>query len=133
MPNSSSELIFAKIRAKSRQNKSFCGDLGTLRDPFIWVNYFLGQWLFGSIKLFWVESRPEPQSSTSRTFSVSHWLSKRIFRPILVIISFEPSARQAIPGKEARAPITTFSHVCKSHLLLKKNLCFLQFVGFWNC
>jgi hypothetical protein len=51
----------------------------------------------------------------------------------LVIISFEPSARQAIPGKGARAPITTFSHVCKSHLLLKKNLCFLQFVGFWNC
>ena len=43
------------------------------------------------IKLFWVLNRPGPQSSTSRSFSASHWLSKRIFRPILVIISFEPS------------------------------------------
>ena len=42
----------------------------------------------------------------------------------LVIISFEPSARQAIPGKGARTPITTFSHVCKSHLLLKKTFAF---------
>ena len=41
--------------------------------------------------IFWVLNRPGPQSSTSRTFSASHWLSKRIFRPILVIISFEPS------------------------------------------
>ena len=78
-----------------------------------------------SFKLSWVLNRPGPQSSTSRIFSASHWLSKRIFRPILVNISFEPSAKTSNSRKRAKNNNYHFlTRLQITSFLVKKNVLF---------
>ena len=82
------------------------------------VKRFLSQiaFFYISFKLSWVLNRPGPQSSTSRTFSASHWLFQEIFRPIWSssVLSHLQDKQFQEKGQEHQLPLShTFAnHIC---------------------